>query len=218
MRISAKELDMQVERLRVCAHAQTGAERLRYDRQFARLLAMLQPRIRHLIRAYGLADLAEDAQQACAIGVYRALESYDPAQARFSTHVTWQLRGELQGLRHRMRLDQRRSARTAGIRTVSLDAVIGDGSDAVAAQFEDEMALPAVERCASDMLALRLVDGLMDRIGSPAGERRIIYEALFDDAGDDRFTARQREQRRQVVRRTWRNCAKVLAAGSPMAA
>jgi len=182
------------------------------------MLAMLQPRIRHLIRAYGLADLADDAQQACAIGVYRALESYDPTQARFSTHVTWQLRGELQTLRHRMRLDQRRSARTAGIRTVSLDAVIGDGGEAAAAQFEDEMALPAVERCASDMLTLRLVDGLMDRIGSPAGERRIIHDTLFDEADQDRFTARQREQRRQIVRRTWRNCAKVLAAGPPMAA
>ena len=58
MRISAEELEAQVVRLRICAAPQTGPERLRYDRDFARLVAMLEPRVRHLIRSYGLVDLA----------------------------------------------------------------------------------------------------------------------------------------------------------------
>lgn len=217
MRALAQKLETQAELLRNWSGAKVGAGRIRYDRHFARLLEMLQPRIRHLIRTYGLGDLAEDAQQACAIGVYRALESYDAAQASFTTHVTWQLRGELQGLRHRMRLDQRRSARTAGIRTVSLDGFTSAGDEAGGVQFEDEDALPAIESRASDLMVQRLIDRLMDRLGSPAGEREIVHDTLFEGDGRDRFTTRQREQRRQVVRRIWRNCAKILKAG-PMAA
>lgn len=218
MRVLAGELEIQVEVLRHLSNHTTNCDQLRYDREFARLLAMLQTRIRHLIRAYGLADMADDAQQACAIGVFRALETYDQRQSAFTTHVTWQLRGELQGLRHRMRLDQRRSARIAGIRTISLDALAGENSEVAEAQFEDELAMPAVERRASDRMARRLVDGLMDQIGSPAEERTIIHDALFDGADQDRLTPRQREQHRQIVRRTWRNCARVLAAGPPIAA
>lgn len=218
MSVSAEDLEAQVKRLRQRANAQRGSERLRYDRHFAQLLKMLQPRIHHLIRTYGLGDLREDAQQACAVGVFRALESYDPSQARFATHATWQLRGELQSLRHRMRLDQRRSARTAGIRTVSLDAADGENGEVDQAQFEDELAMLAVERGASDMMVRRHVDRLMDQIGSPVRERHIIHDTLFGGTDLGHLSVRQREQRRQVVRRIWRNCAKVLAIRPQMAA
>lgn len=212
-----QQLEIQADILRNCAGDETGPDRIRYNRHFELLLELLQPRIRHLIYIYGLGDLAEDAQQACAIGVFRALESYDSVQAGFSTHVTWQLRGELQGLRHRMRLDQRRSARAAGIRTVSLEGLVSSGGEGGMVQFEDEDALPAVESCASDLLTRRLINGLMERLGSPQGERAIIHDTLFGEAGQDRLTTRQREQRRQIVRRTWRNCTKALAAGPVVA-
>ncbi|HEY0594451.1 MAG TPA: RNA polymerase subunit sigma-70, partial [Sphingopyxis sp.] len=39
------------------------------DRAFARLAALAGPRIRYFTRAYGLADVAEDAAQACAIAL-----------------------------------------------------------------------------------------------------------------------------------------------------
>ncbi len=94
-----------------------------FDRDFAALLALMLPRIKRLIVQYRMLDIADDAQQAAAIGVYRALQTYDPAKASFVTHATWQMRGELQSLRHRVRLDQRRSAVSAGISTVSLDGL-----------------------------------------------------------------------------------------------
>lgn len=190
----------------------------RRDRIFVRLFECLGPRIRHLIQRYGLSDMREDAEQACAIGVHRALENYDPAKSRFTTHVTWQLRGELQGLRHRMRLDQRQSARSAQIRTVSLDALTAEREErAEPIQIVDEGALASTERSCSDALAVRCLARLMDRIGSPALERTIVLEALFERDGDAVRHGKTREQRRQIVRRTFRNCAKVMAA-EPVAA
>ncbi len=178
------------------------------DCGFAQLLELLRPRIRRLALQYGLSDMLDDAAQAAAIGVHRALDTFDPTQASFSTHVSWQIRGELQSLRHRMRLDQRRSAVNAGASTVSLDALtISD----TATPFEvvDETAHARTERGASDNMVHAMMDDLLDRLGSPDDERIIIYDMLFDR--EPSAKERTPEQRRQIVRRTWRNCIKVLA-------
>ncbi|SMQ69107.1 Sigma-70 region 2 [Altererythrobacter xiamenensis] len=185
---------------------------LLYDRIFARLLDCLRPRIGHLIQRYGLSDMREDAEQACAIGVHRALETYDPRKARFTTHVTWQLRGELQSLRHRVRLDQRQSAQSAQVRTVSLEAL----SAAYAERGEvfeivDETALQRVERTCSNALVRRSLLRLMNRIETPVQERVIVLESVFDREGDDSRYGKTREQRRQIVRRNIRNCARIAA-------
>lgn len=214
-----QQMAMQLEQAASLVHEmsprQGSGSGSRHDRAFASLLTMLGPRIRHLTRVYGLTDLAEDAAQACAIGVHRALQSYDPARARFTTHVTWQMRGELQGLRHRMRLDQRQSARSASVRTVSLDDLCGPAGDRTALfEIVDEQALEAVEAAASDTLAERAICGLMDRLGSPEHERQIVRDALADREpahAAARFTS---EQRRQIVRRTFRNCAKLVSERS----
>ena len=104
-------------------------ERVQVDRHVARLLRLLAPRIRYLTRSYGLSDAEEDARQACAIGLMRAVEMYYPAKASFTTLVTWQLRGELQGLRHRLRLDQRGSARAVGACTPTPTHAPGVGGE-----------------------------------------------------------------------------------------
>ena len=194
-----------------CPEPWTGPHRR--DRFFAQLVDCLKPRIGHLIQRYGLSDMRDDAEQACAIGVYRALESYDPARSRFTTHVTWQLRGELQSLRHRVRLDQRQSARSAGARTVSLEAIThDDGDKSEVMQIVDEHALALTERKSSDVLAMRYLGKLMERAGAPAQERPIVLEALFERDGGAMRYGKTREQRRQIVRRNFRNCAKVFAA------
>ncbi|NWN23219.1 sigma-70 family RNA polymerase sigma factor, partial [Escherichia coli] len=72
---------------------------------------LIAPRIRHFVRQYGLTAHWEDAEQCCAIAVHRAIETYDPAKAQFTTFVNWQIRGELQSLRFRLMTDQRPSAR-----------------------------------------------------------------------------------------------------------
>ncbi len=184
-----------------------------WEREFAQLLDLLSPRLAHLVHRYGLTDMREDAEQVCAIGVLRALESYDRGKARFTTHVTWQLRGELQSLRHRMRLDQRQSARSAGIRTVSIDA-LGAREDDGASPYEmvDEVALCRVEGRASDHMTRRLLISLLDRLDAPEHERAIVAERIFREDKHPSRNRKLREQHRQVARRTFRNCAKLLAA------
>lgn len=214
----AAELDELAQLLARTPQSASRRVQHRRDRIFARLFDCLRPRIGHLIQRYGLTDMREDAEQVCAIGVHRALASFDPAKSRFTTHVTWQLRGELQSLRHRVRLDQRQSARSAQIRTVSLDALTADnGERTEPLQITDDAALASTERQCSDALALRCIGRLMERVGSPQQEQVIVLEALFERDGDAVRYGKTREQRRQIVRRTFRNCAKVLEA-SPVAA
>ncbi len=148
------------------------------DAHFARILTLIAPRIRHFIRAYGLYDWREDAEQACAIGVHRAILAYDPAKARFTTFVTWQLRGELQGLRFRVRTETRDSARSVGASLVSLEVLSTGGEDGDGAgwQIADADALERTEALASDLLARRacgrMLDDYVDHMRSLAARQR----------------------------------------------
>lgn len=209
----ADDLDDLASRLRPLTNSGGRADQHSRDLLFVKVMDHLKPRIAHLIRRYGLADMREDAQQACAIGIHRALESFDPAKSRFTTHVTWQLRGELQSLRHRMRLDQRQSARSAQMRTVSLDALTGTDSEVQETlQIVDHDALWRTERKASDRMTIRCVRRLLDRSGTPPKEHPIVLDHVFDRNGEEMRHERSSEQRRQVARRALRNCAKILAA------
>ena len=134
------------------------------DAHFARILKLIAPRIRHFIRAYGLADWREDAEQACAIGVHRAIAAYDPAKARFTTFVTWQLRGELQGLRFRVRSETRASARSIGVSLVSLEVMEASRGDRDGSSWEiaDGEALERTEALAANLLARRACGRMLD--------------------------------------------------------
>ncbi len=165
---------------RVGVESQARISGPRADRDFGALLQLLRPRIGRLIAQYRLLDMVEDAEQAAAIGVHRALETYDPAQASFATHATWQMRGELQGLRHRMRLDQRRSAKSAGVMTVSLESLASPeaGPNQPGAPYEivDEAALQRTECAASDHMAGVMLDRMLDRLSAPLHERVIVQQ------------------------------------------
>lgn len=173
------------------------------DRAFARVAALLAPRIRYFTRAYGLADVAEDAQQACAIAIHRAAERYDPRRARFTTYVNWQLRAELQALRLRLRGDQHSAGRTSAV-TLSLDAMVDAGADAWLA---DPAAEEAAERRAADCLAGRVADRLVadwaDRRRGRSGGRRssaeqvLVRRQLIGPGASERL----RESERHIVRR-----------------
>lgn len=114
---------------------------------------------------YGLVAHWEDAEQACAIGVHRAIEGYDPQKAQFTTFVNWQLRGELQSLRFRLMTDQRSSAKRVEATTVSIHSVAfnaeGDETN-FEAMIEDEGALALVEAGASCYLAEAAIKALID--------------------------------------------------------
>lgn len=184
------------------------------DRTFARLAALAAPRIRYFTRTYGLADVAEDAAQVCAIALHRAAERYDPARARFTTYVNWQLRAELQALRHRLHGDQRCAGRRHVTATLSLDALAEEGADD---WLVDPAAETATEQGAADDLAMLVADRLVgdwaarrraglartarcesDRVDARvAAERALVrHQLMVTDAAE-----RLRESDRHVVRR-----------------
>ncbi|MEN3953253.1 sigma-70 family RNA polymerase sigma factor [Iodidimonas sp. SYSU 1G8] len=144
----------------------TARQRFNVDRAFASILKLAAPRIRHFIRKYGLMAHWEDAEQAAAIGIHRAIQAYDPEKAQFTTFVNWQIRGELQALRFRLMTDQRPSAKKVEATTVSMQALgyRPDGEDMdFEATIEDEGALARVESEASAYLAHAAIDALLDQ-------------------------------------------------------
>lgn len=153
---AAQALEALVQEIIAAKACASPRERAAYNRGFAKLMKLLGPRIRHFTRQYGLTGFWEDAEQVAAIAIHRAIESYDPAKAQFTTFVNWQIRGEMQGLRFRLMTDQRAPARKAGATTISLDA-LGRNQDGEVTGFEtlieDEAALERVEAGAADYLA-----------------------------------------------------------------
>jgi len=188
--------------------------RIRADRAFARLAALLAPRVRYFTRRYGLTDAAEDAAQACAIAIHRAAERYDPRRARFTTYVSWQIRAELQALRQRQR----------GGAALSLDALAAAGA---AAWLAEPGAQDAAESHASERLARRCADRLLDdwtarrraalarqpraaRVESRvAAEAALIRRRLIDVETE---TRRLSESERHIVRRALADIAQRVAA------
>ncbi len=136
--------------------APTPRHRAATDRAFMRLAALVAPRSRYFIRRYGLSGAYEDAEQACAIALYRAASSYDPHRALFTTHINWQLRAELQALRHRLHGDQRRAVHRLAGETLSLDA------DDLRERLVDPDAEMATEGAAADLFAERCADRIAD--------------------------------------------------------
>lgn len=153
----------------------TARQRVDTDRAFAHILKLIAPRIRHFIRQYGLVAHWDDAEQACAIGVHRAIQGYDPAKAQFTTFVNWQIRGELQGLRFRLMTDQRPSAKKVDATTVSLHVTMRgpEGEEtSLESVIEDENAMALTEAAAADYLAgsamKSLVDSYIDHLRTTA--------------------------------------------------
>ena len=143
----------------------TRHQRAAIDKAFMQILKLIAPRIRHFIRQYGLAGHWEDAEECCAIAVHRAILGYDPAKAQFTTFVNWQIRGELQGLRFRIMVDQRPSARKVAATTVSMHGITSrvDGEEmTLESIIEDEGALGRTEAAASDYLAKSATSALLD--------------------------------------------------------
>lgn len=144
---------------RTALDAAPGARaRTNVDRAFARLAALATPRIRYFTRAYGLTDVAEDAEQVCWVALYRAAERYDPARARFTTYVNWQIRSELQALRLRLHGDQRCAGRRQVQAMLSYEALAEEGVDEWLA---DPVAEEATEQAAAGELASLVADRLV---------------------------------------------------------
>lgn len=198
------------------------------DHAFARLAALAAPRIRYFTRSYGLADVAEDAAQACAIALHRAAERYDPARARFTTYVNWQIRAELQALRLRLHGDQRCAGRRHVSATLSFDGLADEGRDE---WLVDPAAEEATEAAAADGLASLVADRLVadwasrregallrTPRGSAAPERvraKVTEEGTLirrQLAHTDALIERLGEADRHIVRRAFADMARIAGA------
>lgn len=135
-------------------------------------------------------------------------------RARFTTYVNWQLRAELQALRHRLHGDQRCAGRRRVTATLSLDALADEGADD---WLIDPAAETATEQGAADDLAMLVADRLVgewaarrragllratrgdgDRVDARvAGERALVRHQLMVTGAAERL----RESDRHVVRR-----------------
>lgn len=168
----------------------TARSRHEVDKAFIRIMKLIAPRVRHFIRQYGLVGYWEDAEQACAIGVHRAIEAYDPTKAQFTTFVNWQIRGELQSLRFRLMTDQRVSAQKVHASTVSLHLTAAgpEGEETtLESLIQDEAAHNEVEGGASDYLARRTLTALIDG-----------YITQLRTVGEEQIMRRPRPKRRPV--------------------
>lgn len=198
------------------------------DRAFARLAALAAPRIRYFTRAYGLGDVAEDAGQACAIALYRAAERYDPARARFTTYVNWQIRAELQALRSRLQDDRRGAARRPVAAMLSLDALAETANDEwlvdPAAEAATEYAAAAsLARLAADRLvadwSARREKALLRTPRGAAAPARVAAKVQEEGAlirrqlaHTDALIERLGEADRHLVRRAFADMARVAGA------
>lgn len=142
----------------------SSAERAAYNRGFERLLRALRPRISYFIRRYGLIGHWEDAEQVGAMAVHRAIAGYNPEKAQFTTFVNWQIRGDMQGLRYTVMVDQRAPAKKVKASTVSLQSLMSkaDGHDEYQFDIEDDSALAMVESSAENHLANKTMNALLD--------------------------------------------------------
>jgi len=198
------------------------------DRAFVRLAALAAPRIRYFTRTYGLADVADDAAQVCAIALHRAAERYDPMRARFTTYINWQLRAELQALRHRLHGDQRCAGRRDVTAMLSLDALEDKGA---AEWLVDPAAEPATEQGAADGLAGLVAERLVaewvvrrraglsraSRAGSDRIEARVVAEQALvrDQLIVSDAVERLRESDRHIVRRALADMVRHAALRKP---
>jgi RNA polymerase sigma-32 factor len=180
----------------------TPRQRASIDKAFSQIIKLIAPRIRHFIRQYGLVAHWEDAEQCCAIAVHRAIHSYDPEKAQFTTFINWQIRGELQGLRFRMMVDQRPSARKVAATTVSMHGITNnvDGEEmSLEAIIVDEDALNRTESAASDYLAKAATTALLDVF--VANARSAAIETLRKRPAAKRLPANPAARAELTVRR-----------------
>lgn len=164
MSIISDALEAEVAAIRAISAKAAGrhlapCEMARIDWRIARIMRLIAPRIRRLVRAYGLGGLAGDAARACAEGLRRAIDAHDPRKARFTIFLDSLLHSELQDLRLRS------GAVWPGVRGTLGEVHALDDGEAVA--HAEAVAARTMARRACG----RLFDHRLERIGLPERER-----------------------------------------------
>lgn len=99
---------------------------------------ILKPSFKRLtVKKKMTSDLYEEINQVAYIAIVRAMETWDPQIATFSTHVHWKIMAELQTLQHLEFPDRRKLAIPYRIKKIELDRPCrnDDGESATMADF-----------------------------------------------------------------------------------
>ncbi len=147
-----------LQSLTAAADAPGPRARAAVDGAVHALHLLLRPRLRALIRAHGLADHAEDAEQACLIAMVDAARCWDPARSGFGTWLGWRWRSALTALARQL-LGDRRTA--AGQRQRAMAWC----NDDVLLMLADPLAEAAVTRAAADWMEGRCADQALGASG-----------------------------------------------------
>lgn len=99
------------------------------DRMIYAMQKMLAPTVTYLASRKNMMAVKDDVDQHAAIAICKALSTWIPEKASFSTHVHWQIMAELGALQHALYPDRRKLKTPQRIRFVELDKPYREGDD-----------------------------------------------------------------------------------------
>ncbi len=143
------------------------AHRLRAerDRYIFAIQNILRPSVRRMTNKKNLSrDLQDEFDQHTNIAIMKALSTWDPIRGKFSTHVHWEIRAELQIIQHFQHPERRRLVVATPIRKIELDRpVINDegGSASLMEILKDEQADENVVSGAEKYIAMRYFERVL---------------------------------------------------------
>ncbi len=138
------------------------AERDRYIFEIQRIL---RPSVRRMTNKKNLSrDLHDEFEQHTNIAIMKALSTWDPVRGKFSTHVHWEIRAELQIIQHFQHPERRRLVVATPIQKIELDRPMGNKEDDPCTLMDilkDEHAEENVASDAEKYIALRYFERVL---------------------------------------------------------
>lgn len=155
-----------------------GRSRAAVDAAVHRLHRLTMPRLRTMIRHFGLLDHSDDAEQAALVTLVDAARRWDPTRSGFTTWLGWRWRGALIGLRRQLLGDGRTTSGRQRSGAVQLASLGAEEGAAMLADLADPDAEDAVEQGAADWLAqqvaMRLLDDTQAAMPLSPNHRRLL--------------------------------------------
>lgn len=178
-----------------------------FDDAFASIIRILDPRIRYLTQRWGLRNHAEDALQAGRIGVHKALETFDPTVAKFTTHVAFRLQAQMKDLRFHLFKDERSDAVKVGAKTISAESLRAEDDTPLIQLIESDGAEELTESAAAATMAKRTLDALLDAFEDAETDLFLARRPKPDCAAVDAFRQTLKVMRRAYIMRAVEACS-----------
>lgn len=109
--MSAPRLDVLAQNAIKAMQGIPGQSAARQSREIDRAIARIQQELRGSIQSMAhqnrVQNFSEEVTQHAYMAIFRSLKTWQPEIATFSTHVHWQLRGEMKAINHAFHQDHR---------------------------------------------------------------------------------------------------------------